>query len=236
MTLVPGPSQPGFAETLPEFLRSELSANASLVITGHSLGGALSPVVALTLSDRRNQWDPNGWATLSCVPSAGPTPGNQDFATYYDSKLGEVTTRVHNSIDVVPHGWLQPDLAQIPNLYSPSIAPDVLVQGLADTAIAISQSGNYAQIVPAAPAVSGSVNAALISASNTDFQNFVTQMIYQHVDSYFALFGMSGYLWIVDCVKQASDPLPGPNGVMASLQSRLERRILINNQRSRTVL
>jgi Lipase (class 3) len=237
MSMVPGAGRPGFGTTLQEFLRAELTGNTPLLITGHSLGGALSPTVALWLSDTRSQWDPNGRAALSCLPSAGPTPGNQDFATYYDSQLGGGTTRIHNSLDVVPHAWSQSDLAAIPDLFLPEIKPDFLVSVLVDTAISISKKGDYAQILPSAPALPGIVNQSLISLLNTDFQNltdfqnFVVQMRYQHVDAYFALLNMSGYLWIMDCVKEAAAPLHGPQGRLAVLRNRLEHKRLIALQR-----
>jgi len=227
VTMIPGPGQPGFGTTLQEFLQAELTGNTPLVITGHSLGGALSPTVALWLSDTRSQWDPNGLATISCLPSAGPTSGNRDFATYYDSQLGGSTKRIHNSLDVVPHAWSRSDLEAIPTLYLPYIKPDALVTVLVDTAISISRNGDYAQILPSATALPGIVDQGLISPLNTDFQNFVIQMRYQHVDAYFALLNMAGYLWIMDCVKETAAPLHGPQGRLAALRNRLEHIRLI---------
>jgi len=71
------------------------------------------------------------------------------------------------------------------------------------------------------------VDQGLISPLNTDFQNFVIQMRYQHVDAYFALLNMAGYLWIMDCVKETAAPLHGPQGRLAALRNRLEHIRLI---------
>ncbi|MGH9905070.1 MAG: lipase family protein [Pyrinomonadaceae bacterium] len=60
-----------------------MNAPTPISVTGHSLGGALSPAVALWLSDTKAQWDPSGRSSLACLPSAGPTSGDQAFATYY---------------------------------------------------------------------------------------------------------------------------------------------------------
>ena len=47
---------------------------------------------------------------IVCLTSAGPTPGNSDFASYFNSQLGPSTTRFWNTLDVVPHVWNAPTL------------------------------------------------------------------------------------------------------------------------------
>ncbi|BCD97344.1 lipase family protein [Marinagarivorans cellulosilyticus] len=128
-------------QTALEYLATHTSAQGALeiTITGHSLGGALSPAMALAMHDLQNNpvsWDPKGNSQIAVVPSAGPAAGNQAWANYYDQCLASTTTRLWNSIDIVPHAWEVDLLRQIPSLYIPAIAPSSLIEGLSDIAIA----------------------------------------------------------------------------------------------------
>jgi hypothetical protein len=187
--LVPGPGLPGASNTLNNFLDSTLTAPALLTISGHSLGGALSPAMALYLSDTKAAWDPSGFATLACLPSAGPTSGNGDFASYYDAVLGNVTARVHNRLDVVPHGWESDDLVELPTIYSPNIPATLELYSLLVAALAISASVGYTQI-DTSTRLNGSINTQLIDPSKSDCDNYIAQMNYQHVQAYFDLLGV----------------------------------------------
>jgi hypothetical protein len=114
----------------------------TITVTGHSLGGALSPAMALALHDLQGNaqsWDPRATSHIAVVPSAGPAAGNQAWADYYDACLGAATTRLWNSIDMVPHAWEVALLQQIPSLYSPAIPASWLIQGATDLAIANSK-------------------------------------------------------------------------------------------------
>ena len=195
-TLRAGPRQPGSGTSVVDLLTTGMPGSPLITVTGHSLGGALSPAFALWLSDTKGQWDPAGRSKIACLASAGPTSGNGDFASYFDSQLGTVTTRYWNAIDVVPHAWQASDIAAIPNLYAPDIPPDLLVHALADGAHAISLLGGYTQIVPVA-GLPGSVNTSLINSGASDFENFFNQLTYQHVDAYSILLGVPkvGTVW-----------------------------------------
>ncbi|MEN9864973.1 MAG: hypothetical protein RL748_563 [Pseudomonadota bacterium] len=64
-------------QTPQQFLNSKVNANDTLIFTGHSLAGALSPTMAMFLySDPAN----SGWKSIHVQPSAGATPGNAAFA------------------------------------------------------------------------------------------------------------------------------------------------------------
>jgi hypothetical protein len=222
----PGPSRPGNSATLQAFLQNLPAGKVSLTTAGHSLGGALSPVAALWLSDTQADWDPAGRATISCLPSAGPTPGNQDFATWYaNSPLGARTTRIHNRLDVVPHAWAESDLEEVPTLYQPDIQPGPLVAGLTFLALQASKSGNYAQLDPNAPALPGTVDTGSIDPHADSFKNFVTQMTFQHVNAYFSLMGIDQFSGVLDHVRESAHLL-GPQGTIAALRNKLLRRQL----------
>jgi Lipase (class 3) len=229
----PGPKLPGAGMIFLDAIREEISGKRKMTITGHSLGGALSPVVALWLADTQFQWDPSGYVRIFCLPSAGPTPGNFDFASYYTGSLvGTRTNRVHNLLDVIPHAWAQDDLEQIPFLYEPFIPFDLEVEELVLVAIADSFFGRYAQINPTAVGLRGTMNQDIISSGKKTFANFVTQMVYQHVDAYFKLLLVSEVLNIL----APSFALLGhalAEGIISTLRARIERKKLMLRERER---
>ena len=104
-------------QTLLEFLATLKSAGPSEVaFTGHSLGGALSPLMALKFIEYTQQLGYTN-LTISVYPIAGPTPGNKEFALYAAQKFGEGYHSVINAHDIVPHSWQKDMYAQIPSLY-----------------------------------------------------------------------------------------------------------------------
>lgn len=110
---------PGAQKTLIEFLDEELldKPKAQVCVTGHSLGGALSPTVALWLTDVQQE-HAFASAEFSVVSFAGPTPGDQDFAKHCDQQLAGRCERIANDLDVVTYGWQSDDLARLPTLYA----------------------------------------------------------------------------------------------------------------------
>lgn len=168
-------------------LTSSASKPISITIAGHSLGGALSPTLALSLMDRRSEWDSQSNVSLSVLPSAGPTPGNAEFASYYDSKLGEVTDRIWNQIDFVPHGWQQDLLEQSRSLYEPNIQPTALINLFIDFCKFLSRDGNYQQICQNQDAFKSSYYSpslsknALSDLSIDDLSKLVAKLILHHL-------------------------------------------------------
>lgn len=105
--------------TLAGFLRQLPSTDgylqgSTLYFTGHSLGGALTQVIALYLFA---QLEANGWAKIRTLPTAGPTPGNLGFQILYDhtfkpgfdptgfAAVPNWSADVISSGDVVPAAW-----------------------------------------------------------------------------------------------------------------------------------
>lgn len=176
--------------------RDYLQANAttqsgtSVTVTGHSLGGALSPSYALYLHDTQGTWNSNGNATISCQPTAGPTPGDANFASYFDGILGGNTNRVWNKLDMVPHAWEKDMLQEVPDLFVPTIEPDFLVKGFVDVALYISRNTPYTQLCAD---VSGSDSSVLVISSGGTFEKFMKEACYQHIDAYINIFEMSDF-------------------------------------------
>ncbi|HEV7503687.1 MAG TPA: lipase [Thermoanaerobaculia bacterium] len=223
-TLTPGPGQAGAGVLLKDFLASQVSAPITINVAGHSLGGALSPTLALWLSDTRASWDPAGNATLAVLPSAGPTAGNAAFAQYSDSQIGSQVTRLYNPLDIVPKAWTTSDLQTIPNLYAPDIPPDLFVKGFADLAVDISKNGGYTQINLNAPPLSGSaVNTGIINPLLLPILNFFVQVGYQHVDAYSVLLGTTAALDPVLQTLKASAQVRNPVNELTRLKDRLAK-------------
>jgi len=148
----------GSGTTIINFLTDQLKEageKIEIVVTGHSLGGALSPVLALALYEKKSTWDPNNRATLKVFPFAGPTPGNAAFAEYYRQRLGENTTRIWNSLDIVPHAWNQVMLSKLPTLYEPEIASNPLIKIYVNIAKILSVRGSYTNVKWLTPALEG---------------------------------------------------------------------------------
>lgn len=90
--------------------------NIEIATCGHSLAGALSPLLALAIIEWKEKESKT--FVVSTYPSAGSTSGNKAFAQYAESKFGENYHSVVNNYDIVPHAWNSKTLLEIPELYS----------------------------------------------------------------------------------------------------------------------
>lgn len=87
-----------------------------LIFCGHSLGGALAPTLALYLYSEPSK---SGWKQVLVLPTAGASPGNQQFAALFnkafpgvsevDAPYGKWNIDYANECDIVPHAWNQLD-------------------------------------------------------------------------------------------------------------------------------
>lgn len=223
----PGPESVG-SGLIRDFLKTQTSAPIEVTVTGHSLGGALSPTLALWLSDTRSKWDEDHNATLGCLPSAGYTGGNGIFASYYDSQLKDQTTRIYNPLDVVPNGWATADIETVPTLYEPYIPADDLVRLICAIAIRISRGGDYTQILEDAKPLDGTVDQSLIIPGGGDFANFVIQGLFQHLPAYLGLLGIDIPLTtVLKPVYDALDVEQEQEKIIMDLRRRLERERLM---------
>lgn len=158
--------------TLMQFLQNTfkgVTTPQQLVVTGHSLGGALSSVLALNLNNNLTTFNPAQTVTVSAMPTAGATPGNKAFSEYFSSQLGTRTVRFWNKLDPVPHAWQADMVENIPFLFYPYLVPNPLVQALG--ALVLEQSlqgtqpylpgGRYTQLQAQTPPLPGQVNIGL---------------------------------------------------------------------------
>jgi hypothetical protein len=229
-------ADPNTHQSLVEFLAS-LGATGSktLIFTGHSLGGALSPTLALALfNPAGGKFSTASWGNVYVLPTAGPTPGNEGFATLFKQVFPPVSLNqpeayyawnqnIRNSLDAVPHAWVTSMLEEILSLYHPKwklIIPPPLLVAQVEGAILISHvfgllAGPYAQI-PNIP-----VPGTLIDPPVTDTDSFMNQVGHQHIDAYNQLFG-------VDTVisKKTQEGLrTSATGLMATFQKMAEKGV-----------
>lgn len=106
--------------TLLDYLKSlTLSGQETITVTGHSLAGALSPVVALGLIKGLRTTALSS-DVVTAYPTAGATPGDLTFASFYSDTLKPITgtgasasaspwqvwnVDQWNQFDVVPSAW-----------------------------------------------------------------------------------------------------------------------------------
>ena len=164
--------------------------NTLVTVTGHSLGGALSPSYALYLNDTASEWNSQGNARIACLPAAGPTPGDKAFANYYDQQIGDATTRVWNKHDIVPHAWQKDMLVEIPVLYIPTIPIDATVSALIAVALYISRKTEYTQLLSG---TAGSPNPVVPIEASSTFEEFMKEACVQHVDGYIHIFHLQEF-------------------------------------------
>ena len=169
--------------TLVQFLSSYLSAPANgnpvLVVTGHSLGGCLTSVIAPWLQTELADQCPN----LHVVPAtfAAPTAGNADFATYFQSSFG-YSLRVFNSLDVAPFAWQ--NINAVDDIYTPCgiEVPDLVYAAAAGYNYLMGWTGvSYAQ-----PAT----NQVSLKGSCSGGTDWYSEAMYQHhTTTYMTLLG-----------------------------------------------
>jgi hypothetical protein len=206
---------PGAHRTLDEYF-GEVVRNSRrpvhITTSGHSQGGALSPLVALWLRDTQDKWDPARRVgdRISCWPFAGLTPGNLAFANYYDAHV-PLTFSVINPLDVATKFFNERDLGEIPNIYSspsdPSsdIRPGKNLRELVIVMRALVAGNEYTRIPQDRTRVmtlNGKVNTSYTPTPQPDgckdCCNFGFQMGYQHLYAYFDLLGLETPTFPID--------------------------------------
>jgi hypothetical protein len=205
-------------QTLQQYLESVASPSATLIFTGHSLGGALSPALALDLFVNRRM-DLGKWGAVYVTPSAGPTPGDAAFASLFATTFpagGGWNLNVVNSLDCVPRAWN--DLPSIPKVYEPNLEPTADIYALVK--VFESLRGNEKQFYAALPAWAffGTYNPNALPPpppNNDDPSSvygptvrFAAQALYQHIPAYIeqltpelAPFFSAPPLTAIDCEK-----------------------------------
>lgn len=116
---------PSMLQALNSYVQQQHITGATVAVAGHSLGGALAPVMAMYMLDTQSSWNTvSGSITgIEAWPTAGPTPGNADFASYLSNRLGSNYTSKYNTLDVIPQAWMYSSMENIPAIYASHISP-----------------------------------------------------------------------------------------------------------------
>lgn len=139
-------------QSIQQFVQSlaDKGSPVQLHVTGHSLGGALSPALALSIHDQLSA-STRANINISVLSSAGPTIGNKELADYYNQRLGNNTQRFWNKLDMVPHAWEEKQLREIPWLYLFHLKPSIFVIGLSVIARKMASPYVYTQVKESKP-------------------------------------------------------------------------------------
>ncbi|KAG8216222.1 hypothetical protein J3R82DRAFT_8260 [Butyriboletus roseoflavus] len=201
--LLTRPAPPGAASagtTLLDFItKLDQSASPRLITTGHSLGGTLSPSLALALVSAGLI---SADATLT-YPSAGASPGNSGFTdlfsqTFPPRKSADASSyqgwnlNLVNTLDIVPQAWcpLKPlsppqNLANIPPIYGTPVLPIVRGATIVFAVHALSSGALYK------PLPSQYFTASPPSVPPTSLEEFLQVLGPQHQLAYFNEVGIT---------------------------------------------
>jgi hypothetical protein len=99
-------TDPATSKHLLDYLRSIIAQHGSLrlLVTGHSLGGALTQLASAWLYNQLVQTDKHPNVHITPLTFAAPSTGNQQFATLYERAFPDNYALV-NTLDIVPLAW-----------------------------------------------------------------------------------------------------------------------------------
>lgn len=188
--------------SLENFLSSlKPDPNTAIIFCGHSLAGALSPTLALYLKEQKTL---DAFALTLVYPTAGPTPGEVNFANLFNQTFPALpsgwepqslpyqswNTMHWNDLDVVPHAWQKQDLQMVANLYghSPDRWTAFALNALQTFALydASKSGATYTRVQNASlpGTLQHSNGTSTISVPPQSMQDYVEQLFIQHVEIY----------------------------------------------------
>ncbi|MCB9282227.1 MAG: hypothetical protein H6562_25280 [Lewinellaceae bacterium] len=140
-------------------MKARLYPGMEVEVAGHSLGGALTQVMASHFNDQLK--DVGSGISVTAWVYAGPTAGNKAFADSLVQQLAGYYA-YDNTLDVVPHAWEMDQVIEICNLYNGfelcgnTMEPNIWIKGVARYIQALAaNTGDYTQPVSSVPPFTG---------------------------------------------------------------------------------
>lgn len=207
LAMTPESGQPGAGQTVAQFFQAlNASAGAQVVVSGHSLGGGLAPLLACSL--KKQGVFGSGIANVHAYPTAAPTVADQAFATAFAAAFPATTpgsqpyqqwnTVLYNGRDIVPHAWAHPqspglgDITATPiqgyGMFWTSLVIAAAVAALQQEAIQIASDATGDPYVPVPS--SKLFTAAQSAGQITTTSALVSEITYQHVRAYIDFYGV----------------------------------------------
>ncbi|MCT8344687.1 MULTISPECIES: lipase family protein [Photorhabdus] len=181
-------NSPGYGESLTDAIDKIALKEGiqNITITGHSLGGVLSSTIGLYLK-RRYLDKGNNNIRINVCAFAGPTAGNDVFASYSESIFNDISVagyksnflRIHNSMDVVPLAWHIKDLEEVKAIYP------VLTVTINALILSVFNK-NYTQISPDFP-----IHSQIPISPIVSFDDLLVNIGNQHTHAYAKEYDMS---------------------------------------------
>lgn len=195
-------------QTLATFLKGIQNKNATLTLTGHSLGGCLVMPLSLYLFTQSGLQQ-SSWSKVQVLPTAAPTPGGALFNDLFSSTFKPVVGAGYQSwnrilwnyIDVVPHAWTLaeasekdklPNLGQINHIYKNPTIAEVDTAVAAAAAKVRTANGIGVGYVFNTNNTVFNVNASPTSVVN-NWDEFKAQALYQHLSAYGVHLGTTAF-------------------------------------------
>ncbi len=195
-------------------LAEEHGDKLEIFVTGHSKGGALAPALALFLHDTQNnlvavpdqyQWNPNADASIYCYDFAGPTPGNDRFAYYFNKQLGKNFYRYNNMNDFASFAWTD-DFRRTATLYDDVVETVPGLQSLVEEVVDDMKMLDYWHLgrdynVRKWLKKTTEQHVFLFHGKiNPELNTFTQQWLYQHIDAYMEELGLSEIMSVEDII------------------------------------
>jgi hypothetical protein len=212
-------NDPTSGDSLQTYLTGVASASATLVFTGHSLGGALSPALGLALF--AETLATSSWGAVYVYPTAAPTVGDASYVSLWNTVFpatqdssGETWNQiVWNTLDVVPQAWAL--LGQIDTLYpSSDITWTPCLANLQSGLVTKATNAGGTFVQPPNTTLAGTFSPWTEASSTSPMVTyFLVEMLYQHTCAYFGLLGVSDLMSYFPAVTDPTASATAPSAI-----------------------